>query len=732
MFDLAPIATLLFAAVALAAGGRLARRAGVPSSAGMGLAFAALAAAVALAPTSFRRWAAGGDAGEYVLSAARSAGVAGLLAVAGLRFDFDKAFVMRAVAWRVAGAGAALFAATATLLVTVGGQQAGVALAAAAAVAATSPWLAGELEGGGKGDAAASASGPAAMLAVAALLAVHFTTVFAVLPGGGRASVYVVVAAYEVVKAAVFFGFGYFVTTRFLARAAGRVSAARVTVGYVAISVLLFVLAASALGQLAAFLWAFVAGAVWNGGGAGKVVASKERPTASALLVAFALLPVLLQTHGRSVSNWPLLVSAVLIILIVKFLLGWAGARAGGAAGGGARRLAAASLAPVELAPATLGAAVSTWAVGGEVYFGVVVFTVLSMVAGPLAARFAGVRVEAGEVGAQSNPQPVRKGKVAGRAKASSPGRGARSAKKMARAAALVLLLLAFHGVGNVRAQEAQSEAGEADPVERAMRRIEAAVDERAAAAERVKAGAKVLDEAVAARKKGNKGEADELLKEAERLAAADQQAERSALIDELYRSIAAERDALNPKAAPVTTATGAGLTAGFALAAVPPGAVAAVNSYRSTLGRILEQERVPVELLAVAYVESRFRTGAVSPKGAGGIWQFMPGTATRYGLQVTAQVDHRTHPDHSTRAAARYLRDLYRMFGDWKLALAGYNWGEGNVQKAIRRAGTRDFDELARRGYIPLETRKYVPAVLALAARVGGGPSPLARRTGE
>ena len=452
------------------------------------------------------------------------------------------------------------------------------------------------------------------------------------------------------------------------------------------------------------------------------------------MLLAFALLPILLQTHGRGVSNWPLLLSVVVVILIIKFVLAWAGARTGGAAAGGrASILAAASLAPVELAPAMLGAAVSTWEVGGDVYFGVMLFTILSLVAGPLAARFAGVRAKASDGGAGAVPETSRKRKVDGRSKSSSPGAVGRSPKKMTRAAALVLLIVASFGAADVRAQEGQAEVDEADPVARAMRRIEAAVGERAEAAERVKAGAKVLDEAVAARKQGDKKQAHELLKEAERLAAAEQEAERGALIDELYRSISAEREALSPKAAPAAEARTAGLPAGYVPASVPRDAVAAVNGHRSTLGRILQEENVPVELLAVAYVESRFKTEAVSPKGAGGIWQFMPGTATRYGLQVTAKVDHRTHPEHSTRAAARYLRDLHRMFGDWKLALAGYNWGEGNVQKAIKRAGTRDFDELARRGFIPLETRKYVPAVLALAARVGGsGPASLARRIDE
>jgi membrane-bound lytic murein transglycosylase D len=126
--------------------------------------------------------------------------------------------------------------------------------------------------------------------------------------------------------------------------------------------------------------------------------------------------------------------------------------------------------------------------------------------------------------------------------------------------------------------------------------------------------------------------------------------------------------------------------------------------------------------LLAVALVESGFNPLALSPKGARGIWQFMPATAQRYGLTVEPMNDHRTHPERSTRAAARYLRDLYKQFGDWKLALAAYNWGEDKVQRVIDRTGVRDFDEMARRGLLPAETRNYVPAVLAVWAKLSGG----------
>jgi membrane-bound lytic murein transglycosylase D len=150
--------------------------------------------------------------------------------------------------------------------------------------------------------------------------------------------------------------------------------------------------------------------------------------------------------------------------------------------------------------------------------------------------------------------------------------------------------------------------------------------------------------------------------------------------------------------------------------------ALARYSVYRESLARILQEENLPPELLAVALVESGLNPLALSPKGARGIWQFMPATAERYGLAVGATDDHRTSPEHSTRAAARYLRDLYRQFGDWKLALSAYNWGEDKVQRVIDRTGVRDSDEMMRRGLLPVETRKYVPAVLAVWARLNEG----------
>jgi membrane-bound lytic murein transglycosylase D len=137
------------------------------------------------------------------------------------------------------------------------------------------------------------------------------------------------------------------------------------------------------------------------------------------------------------------------------------------------------------------------------------------------------------------------------------------------------------------------------------------------------------------------------------------------------------------------------------------------IQQLRAILEPILREEGVPTELAAVVFVESRGQATALSPKGALGIWQFMPDTARRYGLVVTPRFDERLDIYKSTRAAARYLRDLHIQFGDWSLALAGYNAGEDKVQRAIDRTSSHDYIAIARRGMLPPETRNYVPAVL-------------------
>ncbi|MBA3767843.1 MAG: lytic transglycosylase domain-containing protein [Acidobacteria bacterium] len=141
---------------------------------------------------------------------------------------------------------------------------------------------------------------------------------------------------------------------------------------------------------------------------------------------------------------------------------------------------------------------------------------------------------------------------------------------------------------------------------------------------------------------------------------------------------------------------------------------------YRPMMARIFREEGVPEWLLAVAFVESTYSTSALSPKQALGIWQFIPETGARYGLQRTAWTDERQNPEKSTRAAARYLRNLYALFGDWPLAIAAYNTGENRVARIMRRTGIRDFWTMASRGLLYPETINYVPSVIAASQLLG------------
>lgn len=123
----------------------------------------------------------------------------------------------------------------------------------------------------------------------------------------------------------------------------------------------------------------------------------------------------------------------------------------------------------------------------------------------------------------------------------------------------------------------------------------------------------------------------------------------------------------------------------------------------------IFDKYGLPKELKYMAIIESALNPVAVSRAGAKGMWQFMYNTAKMYGLTINSFVDERLDPVKSADAAARYLMDAYKIFGDWNLAISSYNCGSGNVSKAMRRSGSREFWPVY--DYLPRETRGYVPA---------------------
>ncbi|MGD0787831.1 MAG: transglycosylase SLT domain-containing protein [Terracidiphilus sp.] len=134
---------------------------------------------------------------------------------------------------------------------------------------------------------------------------------------------------------------------------------------------------------------------------------------------------------------------------------------------------------------------------------------------------------------------------------------------------------------------------------------------------------------------------------------------------------------------------------------------------YKAMIQRVMAEEGVPQDLIYLAVAESGFQPRALNRRsGAGGMWQFMP--HGDYGLARNPYVDERFDPEKSTRAYARYMKFIYNQLGDWYLSMAGYDWGAGNVQRAVQKTGYADVWELYKRNNLPAETKNYVPEILA------------------
>lgn len=137
-------------------------------------------------------------------------------------------------------------------------------------------------------------------------------------------------------------------------------------------------------------------------------------------------------------------------------------------------------------------------------------------------------------------------------------------------------------------------------------------------------------------------------------------------------------------------------------------------GKYQAMIAKDLSDAGLPQDLIYLGVAESGFQPQRVNRiSGAGGMWQFMPFQGA-YGLQRNGYFDERFDPEKSSLAYARYMKYLYTQFGDWYLAMAAYNWGPGNVQRAVQRTGYADFWELYRRNVLPRETKNYVPLIIA------------------
>jgi membrane-bound lytic murein transglycosylase D len=137
---------------------------------------------------------------------------------------------------------------------------------------------------------------------------------------------------------------------------------------------------------------------------------------------------------------------------------------------------------------------------------------------------------------------------------------------------------------------------------------------------------------------------------------------------------------------------------------------------YAPFMAEMLEERNMPRDLIFLAMAESGFQNHAKSHARAVGPWQFIASTGKKFGLKINWYVDERRDPIKSTIAASSYLRDLYKMFGSWELAAAGYNAGEGKVARAVRKYSSVDFWHISKNRFLKSETRNYVPKIMALA----------------
>jgi Kef-type K+ transport system membrane component KefB len=395
--EIVPALILLTGALLILGGTRLARGFGLPEAFGCGVALCIIAFGIGLSPAGWRDWSAGGSWGDRLLTSVRIVGLTGMLFLAGTRFNPGQLRKKSGLLFAVALSAGVLFTVIVLLLKLFGGLDSGSDVLVAATIVAGSLWLPGELSRFARedNDLRIDWQAGAVVFTALALLAVYFYDIFAVIMHARAvgASVYIIVALYESVKLVVFFGFAYFISSRFLARAEGRISAARTTIGFVLIAVLLFALAAITTNQLGAVAWAFVAGALWRGSEIGKRFSESERPLASATLISFVFLSVLLQSHGRRLTGFLAVITAVLAAVVLKWLFAWFGMRAGGKSSRDAMRTAAAMVGPGEVGILLLGFGMTRWAIEPPVYFGILGYALLSSVFNPLVGRLASKRV---------------------------------------------------------------------------------------------------------------------------------------------------------------------------------------------------------------------------------------------------------------------------------------------------------------------------------------------------
>lgn len=654
------ISVLLVALVIVVIGSKLAQKMNWPTPLGMSLSLCFIALILVLTNQFLGKWLTGNLKEDLIFTHAQEIGIAGLLFWAGNSFRKTSFQWTKQTLLLVIISVLQMIIIT-TLLVKFSSLETGAILTIAAAISCSSLWLPTTFSSfiEEKYKLLVHSSQSAAMLVTGIFLVIiHFYVVMQIiLIKKLLGNTLALVLSYELLKVVMFFSVASFVASKFIQMRKNKTSKERLFIGYLLITALIFTFASLTFSQIIAAGWAFVAGLVLK---YNELLNDNEQDNwTSPLFLSLIFLPAMFQSYNRSVSNVFLFIAVVVILLLAKWAITWAVLRVFVKE---ATLLTAISLGTMEVSLLFLAYGKTKWLVEGDYYFGILAFALLSTLLSQIIYMV--FSRSATSVSIPNNSKPTNKVK-------------GKNNHKIATVitTALLIALTATPAIAQTTNSEHNSEQVE-DPVSRAMKQIDNVASQQATFTDQVITTVKELE----------KGKSEQNLI-----------ATKSTILE--------KQPLFNP----------------FEVLSNPRYKTALVRfrQYGEPMMRILEEEKVPQQLLSVAFVESGFNPLSLSPKGARGIWQFIPATARRYGLPVDSSSDHRIDPEHSTRAAARYLRDLYERFGDWRLALAAYNAGENRIQKIIDKTGLHDFDAIAR--YLPIETRNYVPSVLSIWSQLGG-----------
>jgi Kef-type K+ transport system membrane component KefB len=724
------ILILLSGAALLLLGEFIAYRAGISRSTGLIWSLGLISFGLLFLPKDWRDLWTNNGPGDHFFVLARNVGLTGLLFLLGIRIDFSKVVKARNLVMMGAVAGVLIGFSLAFAMRLLGGSETGALLIAISAIASVSLFIPGRQYPVSKEEDVEQMSllkAPAVGLSTTMMVAVYsYSVVDGIIALPVSHSALTVAVLYEIFKVLVLFSFAYFVLSRFLSFTEERFSPFRRSVMCLVILALLYVVVLKATGFLGAFAGAFMAGAILGGSDLRERLGGADRPIADALFWSCTFFPLFFQSHGRSWTAPMASFAVVIIALLVKSLVLWIGGRLTGASSVAAIHMTAANLTPGETAIIFLGFGVTKWGIDGNLYFTILSFTAISTLIGIAVWQWSAPN--SSSLNTALDPPVVH------------PKNG-KTTKQLNALGILLLIFISpismtiqglgatpgeFAVVQNPETEKVSSSQGMEDILEAMRQRINRQAD----AAELLGKAQRIYRDGEVSHKAGKFSDAETQFIHARQLlldAGEDQFYEpnvrafffevshRIAGIHTQPRSVVDGVSSLSTESNEEVKSfiryyQGQGR-------GVAQKGLARLGKYEKMMRTIFREEDVPEDLIYVGLVESAYNPYAESAAGAHGMWQFVQETGRRYGLKQLGSHDDRHDPEKSTRAAARYLRDLYEMFGDWPLALAAYNAGEYRIMRIVETTGINDFWEMSRLRLVPQETRNYVAEVFAAIA---------------